>query len=416
MANLILEAIQSAIKDGEATINLKEASALTGSGSGIGGRVFYDDAFASLRMSNPIRKFARQFTTKDSDAQFVAKTGNITNINNQAVVTGSATNITLTVTAITSGVLAIGQTLAGTNIGAGTTIVAFGTGTGGVGTYTVSVNNSFAPTTITAQGNPWGYYPINNNNANTGLNTSIWQLPVRAIQASVPIRTAFIDDVNAIEQAIVKDISLEMAQQEALSMMFNNDQTGSTTGYYGATVGLRGLNSYPNSFSSASFGSSGIAITNGLHTVLGVEAEGANAVSYNDIANLAGALPPQYWTEPTTAWMMHPTTIKNLRQLTGGATGLPVFQEVGDMDGGAVTRIFGFPVIANPYMDIAGANKYPVYLACWDCFVSIADNELLKLQMFEQTSVGFVTMFAEKRVCSTIRDVYAGVRLVNPAS
>jgi HK97 family phage major capsid protein len=416
MANLILEAIQSAIKDGESTVNLKEASALTGSGSGIGGRIFYDDAFASLRMSNPIRKFARQFTTQDSDAQFVAKTGNVTNINNIAVVTASQNLTTLVVTAVTSGVLAIGQTISGTGIFAGTTITGFLTGSGGIGNYTVSTTNSVNSTTVTAQGNPWGYYPINNNNANVGLNTSIWQLPMRAIQASVPIRTAFIDDVNAIEQAIVKDIALEMAQQEALSMMFNNDQSGSITGYYGATVGLRGLNSYPNSFTAASFGSSGIAITNGLHTVLGVEAEGASAVSYNDIANLAGALPPQYWTEPTTAWMMHPTTIKNLRELTGGTTGLPVFLEVGDVDGGSVTRIFGFPVIANPYMDIAGASKYPIYLACWDCFVSIADNELLKLQMFEQTSVGFVTMFAEKRVCSTIRDVFAGVRLKNKAS
>ena len=102
--------------------------------------------------------------------------------------------------------------------------------------------------------------------------------------------------------------------------------------------------------------------------------------------------------------------------VTGGTTGIPVLQESGDMDGGAVTRIFGFPVIPNPYMDVAGANNYPIYLACWDCFVSIADNELLKLQMFEQTSVGFVTMFAEKRVCSTIRDVFAGVRLKNLAS
>lgn len=416
MANLILEAIQSAIKDGESTVNLKEASALTGSGSGIGGRIFYDDAFASLRMSNPIRKFARQFTTQDSDAQFVAKTGNVTNIQNGAVVTASITTSVMTVTAVASGVLRVGQILSGSGINAGTYISALGTGTGGAGTYTVVGDTTATSTTVTAVGNPWGYYPINNNNAVTGLNTSIWQLPMRAIQASVPIRTAFIDDVNAIEQAIVKDIALEMAQQEALSMMFNNDQANSTTGYYGATIGLRGLNSYPNSTSAASFGSSGIAITNGLHTVLGVDAESASAVSYNDIANLAGALPPQYWTEPTTAWMMHPTTIKNLRKLTGGTTGIPVLQESGDMDGGAVTRIFGFPVIPNPYMDVAGANNYPIYLACWDCFISIADNELLKLQMFEQTSVGFVTMFAEKRVCSTIRDVFAGVRLKNLAS
>ena len=185
--------------------------------------------------------------------------------------------------------MAIGQTLSGTNIGAGTTITAFGTGTGGVGTYTVSVNNSFASTTITAQGNPWGYYPINANNANIGLNTALWNLPLRAIQASVPIRTAVLSDINNLQESIVTDIAKEFAQQEALSMMFNNDQSGSNTGYYGATIGLRGLNSYPNSFSTASFGTSGTAITDGLHTVLGVAAEGPSAITYNDIANLAGA-------------------------------------------------------------------------------------------------------------------------------
>jgi HK97 family phage major capsid protein len=416
MANLILEAIQSAIKNGKAEINLKEASALTGSGSGIGGRIYYDDAFASLRMGNPIRKYARQFTATDSDVQFVAKVGNITNINNQAVVTASQNLTTLVVTGVTSGVLAIGQTISGTGIFAGTTITGFLTGSGGIGNYTVSTSNSVNSTTVTAQGNPWGYYPINNNNANTGLNTSIWQLPVRAIQASVPIRTAFLDDVNNIEESIVMDIALEMAQQEALSMMFNNDQSGSNTGYYGATIGLRGLNSYANSTSAASFGSSGIAITNGLHTVLSVAAESASAISYDDIANLAGILPPQYWINPTTAWMMHPTTIRDLRKLTGGSTGIPVLQESGDDDGGAVTTIFGFPVVANPYMDIAGGNNYPIYLAAWDSFVSIADNELMSIKMFEQTSPGFITIFAEKRVCSTIRDVFAGVRLRNPAS
>lgn len=415
MANLILEAIQSAIKNGKAEINLKEASALTGSGSGIGGRIYYDDAFASLRMGNPIRKYARQFITTDSDVQFVAKTGNITNIQNVAVVTGSATNTTLIVTAVTSGVLAIGQTLTGTNIGAGTTITALGTGTGGVGTYTVSVNNSFASTTITANGNPWGYYPINNNNANTGLNTSIWQLPVRAIQASVPIRTAFMDDVNAIEQAIVDDIGKEFAQQEALSMMLNNDQTGSNTGYYGATLGLRGINSYSKSASAASFGSSGIAITNGLHTILKVDSGSASAITYNNLVAVASALPSQYWNYDTTCWMMHPTTVKAVRELTS-QNGMPVFVEVGNAEGSAVGNMFGHEVIVNPYMPEIGASTTPIYLADWERFISIADNEILKLQMFEQSQVGFVTLFAEKRVCSTIRDVFAGVCLTMAAS
>ena len=58
-----------------------------------------------------------------------------------AIVTGSITTTTLTVTAVTSGVLYVGMTLSGSGGGGvtgGTTITALGTGTGGVGTYTTS--------------------------------------------------------------------------------------------------------------------------------------------------------------------------------------------------------------------------------------------------------------------------------------
>ena len=41
-----------------------------------------------------------------------------------------------------------------------------------------------------------------------------------------------------------------------------------------------------------------------------------------------------------------------------------------------------------------------------------ADNEEMKIQLLEQSQVGFISFYAEKRVCSTIRDVFAGVRLV----
>jgi len=412
--SLILEAIKTALTHGKTTVNLKEASALTGSGSGIGGRVIFEDAFASLRMANPIRRAgARVADTIGSDETFVVKTGNITNIQSTAVVTGAIVASVLTVTNVSSGTLFVGQTLSGSGVNAGTYISAFGTGTGGLGTYKVVGDTTATSTTITAKGNPWGYYPINNNNATNGLNTAFWQLPVRAIQARVPIRTAALSDIANLEQSIVSDIALEFAQQESLAMMFNNDQAASTTGFYGATVGLRGLNSYPSSYSAASFGSSGSAITNGIHTVLAVEQASAGALVYNDIANLVSAFPAQYWTNPTACWMMHPNTIKNLRELTGGSTGLPVFLEVGNANGSAVGNIFGFPVCVNPYMDEVGAGKYPVYLAAWDQFVSIADNELMSIDMFEQTQAGFITLFAEKRLCTTIRDVFAGVRLTH---
>jgi HK97 family phage major capsid protein len=194
-------------------------------------------------------------------------------------------------------------------------------------------------------------------------------------------------------------------------MMLNDDQAGSTTVQTGGTAGLRGLNSYPNSTTAAAFGTNGSAITNGRHTVLAVAQAANTAVSYDDLANLQAKLPSQYLYKPTTAWMMHPTTIAQIRKLKNTAQ-LPIFIEVGDDDGGALLYVFGHKVIPNPYMSVTGAGNYPVYLAEWDRFMTIADRELMSIQRFDQTQAGFVTLFAEKRVVSTIRDVFAGVRLV----
>jgi hypothetical protein len=36
---------------------------------------------------------------------------------------------------------------------------------------------------------------------------------------------------------------------------------------------------------------------------------------------------------------------------------------------------------------------------------------MMTIQGFEQTQPGFVTMFAEKRMVSTVRDPFAGVRM-----
>ena len=341
--SLILESIKTALLEGSATVNLKEASALTGSGSDVGGRVIYDDAFASMREHNPLRDGSRIIETIGSDQAFVVKTGNATLIEN-------------------------------------------------------STNN------------PWGY-PVNNNTGSPNIATSFWQLPVRSLNAGLPIRTAVMSDINGLEEAVVSDLMLEFAQQEALSMMFNSDQAGSTTVNYGATSGLRGLNSYTGSTSAAAFGTSGSAITNGLHTVLQVAQATAAAVTYDDLANLQAALPSQYLYKDTTAWLMHPTTIGALRKLKASTTANN-FIEVGDDDGGAVLYIFGHRVIPNPYMDVAGVGKFPVYLAEWSRFFTIADNEMMSIKRFDQTQPGFIYLFAEKRVCSTVRDVFAGVRLV----
>lgn len=342
--NPILEAVKTALHEGKATVNLNEASALTGSGSGVGGRVIYDDAFAALRYANPLRAGARVIQTIGSDEAFVVKTGNASLIQS-------------------------------------------------------------------GSDNPWGY-GIQTNVGNDA--TKFWQLPVRCINAVVPVRTAVLDDINNLDETIAMDFALEFSQQEALSMMFNNDQSGSTTVNYGATSGLRGLNSYTGSTSAAAFGTSGSAITNGIHTVLQVAQASNSAVAYDDLASLMGALPAQYLFKPTTAWVMHPTTISALRKLKASSSANN-FLEVGDDDGGAVIYIFGHRVIPNPYMDVTGAGKYPVYLAEWDRFFTIADREEMTIQRLDQTAPGFINFFGQKRVVSTIRDVFAGVRLVGPA-
>ena len=340
--SLILEAVKKALTEGEATVNLKEASTLTGSGSGVGGRVIYDDAFATLRMANPLRAVSRVITTIGSDEAFVVKKGNATLLQS------------------------------GTD-------------------------------------NPWGY-GIQQNVGNESV--AFWQISMKSINATVPVRTAVLDDVNGLDETLANDIMLEFAQQEGLSMILNNDlSSGDTTPQTGQTYGLRGLNYYPGSESAAAWGSNGSSTSAGRHTVLEVATATAGAIAYTDLTKLASSLPAQYWNMDSTAWMMHPSTIQYLRDLHDDA-GMPLFLDIGEKEGYAVGNIFGHPVIANPYMSEIGTGAYPIYLAAWDRFVTIADNELMSIKRLEQTQPGFITLFAEKRVVSTIRDVYAGVRLI----
>lgn len=330
----IIEGIKQSLQENkQVKIDLREASALTGSGAGVGGRTYFDDAFAALRYANPFRQGSRNIKTADSSAvQFVAKTGN-----------------------------------------------------------------------ATTQANPWGYtFTANSGTPNTA--TTTWQLPTRVLTAQLPIRLAALDDINGLGDELIADLTLEFSQQEAASLAINNDQSGSTTTTTGGTDGLRGLDSYPSG-STAAYGTSGTAITNGRHTLATVSL-GGNPVTYNKIVDMASALPAQYWALPTTAWHIHPDMILMLREMKD-SQGLPLFLEIGDSDGAAVGYIFGFPVVPNPFL----SSSYPIYLANWERFLTIADVEEMTVQMYEQTTPGFVTLYAEKRVATSVRDPFAGVRL-----
>ena len=99
-----------------------------------------------------------------------------------ALVTGSISGNVLTVTSVTVGALAVGQVISGTGIALNTTISALGTGSGGSGTYTVSIGQSVSSTTISStNGNSILLYQ---ENGTDDLSTSA-TLPIYAyIQSS----------------------------------------------------------------------------------------------------------------------------------------------------------------------------------------------------------------------------------------
>ena len=93
-----------------------------------------------------------------SNSQTVAST-TINSVASPAIVTAAIAGTTMTVSAVTSGTLRIGQTIEGAGVTDGTIIKAFGTGSGGAGTYTVSASQTVSSTTIYAMN--WTVLPAN---------------------------------------------------------------------------------------------------------------------------------------------------------------------------------------------------------------------------------------------------------------
>jgi len=83
---------------------------------------------------------------------------------NPAEFTASISGTTMTVSAVASGTIKVGQWISGTGVTASpiTTITALGTGSGGVGTYTVNQSQTVSSTTITSNG-----FPITRNGNTT---------------------------------------------------------------------------------------------------------------------------------------------------------------------------------------------------------------------------------------------------------
>ena len=338
---------------------LREASALTAGGDGKGGRTAYDPVFVALRLANPMRGLSRTVATDGSSYQFRVKTGNA--------------------------------------------------------------------------GAQWGY-AIQNNGTPTTENTSIWQIVLKDINVQFPIRTAALDDIDGLEANVVDDMLAEFAQQEARSMIVNNDQSGDgTTVVTGGADGLRGLDQYGGAnatytggtTSTAAYGSSGTGSNTGLHSLATYDqlttngnTVGASNVTYKDLVNMVYALPQQYWT-PNARWMMNNVFLSQVRGLTDD-NGAPIFQRVEGLSvDGIVGQLLGFDVVVNSYVDApaqattgsAGTTSlYPAYFADWSRFHTIIDRLNMVMRRYDQTLPGYITFYGEKRLATSVKDPFSGVR------
>jgi hypothetical protein len=339
---------------------MKEASALTGGGAGIGGRTAYDPVFHALRLANPMRGLSRSVATDGATYQFRAKVGN-----------------------------------SGATFG----------------------------------------YAIQNNGSATTENMNIWQLTLQDLNCAFPIRTASLDDIDGLEANVVDDMMVEFSQAEALSMIQNNDQTD-TPNTYGGTNGLRGLNQYGGANSSytggtvsaSAFGSSGTGSTSGLHSIATYDQittngfASANNVQYEDVVNFVYSLPQQYWT-PTAKFMVSPLMLQAIRGLTDDQ-GRPIYVDGLSRTDGIVGSLLGFDVVVNKYLENptsagseAGTNsQYPMYFGDFARCHAIVDRLNMVLRRYDQTQVGFITFFGEKRLATSVVDPFALVRYRSTAT
>lgn len=285
----------------------------------------------------------------------------------------------------------------------------------------------------------WGY-GIQNNGATTTEDTSIWQLVLKDINVQFPIRTAALDDIDGLESTVVDDMLMEFAEAEALSMIQNNDQSGTGTSVTtGGADGLRGLDQYAGAnatytggtTSAYGFGSSGTGSSSGLHSLAtydqltsNVNTVGANNVTYNDVINLIYALPQQYWTT-AAKFMINPILLNGIRALKDN-NGAPIFnRNEGLSVDGIVGQLLGFDVVVNKYVDAPSqpstaaastVSRYPMYFGDWQRCHTIIDRLSMVVRRYDQTLPGSITFYGEKRLGTSVKDPAALVRYRSTAT
>lgn len=341
---------------------LKEASALTGSGAGVGGRTAYDPVFHVLRLANPMRGLSRNVSTEGATYQFRAKTGNT------------------------------------------------GPGWG----YTIQNNGAATDVSTTI----W-QLTLQDLNVQFPIRTAALD-DIDGLEANV-VDDMLVEFSQREGQSMIANN--DQAGSTTTSTGATNGLRGLDF-YPGANATYAGGTTSAYAFGSSGTGASSGLHSLATYDQLTTNAAGStNNVQFGDIINFIHALPQQYWG-PNNKFMISPSMLAAIRGLVDDNK-TPVFERMSPLVyDGIVGKLLGYDVVVNAYVDspiAAGAapgttSQYPMYFGDFTRGHTIVDRLNMILRRYDQTAPGFITFYGEKRLCSSVVDPAAIVRYRSTAT
>ena len=334
---------------------IKEASTLTGSGAGIGGRTAYDPVFAALRLENPMRGVSRSVATDGSTYQFRAKTGDA------------------------------------------------GAGWG----YPV-VNNTAATTEATA------IWQLNMKDLNVQF-----PIRTAALDDIDGLESNVISDMLAefSQREAISMITNNDQGAATATGGGGSDGLRGLNQYPGANATYTGGTTSTSAFGSSGTASSDGLHDLATYDQLTTNGNAlANNVVYKDIVNFVYALPQAYWT-PNAKFVINPVMLSAIRGLVDDQK-RPIYVDGLSRDDGIVGKLLGFDVVVNTYVNAHSKyssspgtdNLYPMFFGDFTRGHTIVDRLNMVLRRYDQTLPGSITFYGEKRLATSIVDPFALVR------
>ena len=348
--------------DGQYDAYMKESSALTGGGAGVGGRTAYDPVFHKLRLMNPLRGLSRTTSTEGATYQFRAKTGN-----------------------------------AGATWG-----------------YAIQ-NNGSATTEAT---NIW-QLTLQDLNVQFPIRTAALD-DIDGLEANVVddmlMEFSQVEGQSMISNNDQTDSPNTYGGTNGLRGL--NQYAGANSSYTGGTITTA---AFGTSGTGSSSGLHSIATYDQLTT--NAASVGAANVTYADIIEFIHLLPQEYWT-PTTKFLVSPLFLAQIRGLKDN-NGTPIFERMSPLVyDGIVGQLLGFDVVVNKYVDSPDSSTatpgttslYPMYFGDWQRGHTIVDRLNMVLRRYDQTLPGYITFFGEKRLCTSVVDPFSIIRYRSTAT